>query len=129
MLPELADARLPGLKMRNTLLEFIMTTRDALSRLLLEATTAWEERSKVMLQLVNVFAGLKEVAVTLDSDTMTAIDLVFRTRSRSHVYTVTLYTGNKRGAGNIEYKALTLEDGKVLVMEPAEFKANDLGML
>ena len=126
MLPELADARLPVLKVRNTLLEFIMTTRDALGRLLVVATTAWEERSKVMLQLVNVFAGLKEVAVTLDSDTMTAIDLIFRTRSRSHVYTVTLYTGNKRGAGKIEYKALTLEDGKVLFMEPAEFKASDL---
>ena len=44
-----------------------------------------------------------------DLDTMKGIDLVFRTRSRSHIYTVNLYTGEKRGGGKLEYNSLTEE--------------------
>ena len=55
------------------------------------------------------------------------MDVVFRTRSRSHVYTITLYTGKKRGDGKIEYKSLS--DSEVGIEEAengVEFKAKDL---
>ena len=77
------------------------------------------------MKIVDLFADLDEVAVNLDQDTMTGIDLVFRTRSRSHIYTVNLYTGEKRGGGKLEYNSLS-DDGKKLSMEPVEFKAKDI---
>ena len=55
------------------------------------------------------------------------MDVVFRTRSRSHVYTITLYTGKKRGDGKIEYKSLSdSESGIEEAEKGVEFKAKDL---
>jgi len=124
MLPELADVRLPGLK-SESLPEFVMASKDALEDKLQQAATAWEERSKEMMKLVDIFADEDGVMVNLDFDTMTGMDIVFRTRSRSHVYTVTLYTGNRRGDCKVEYDSKAC-DGKKVVMKPWEFKANDL---
>ena len=45
-----------------------------------ESATAWEERSGVMLKLVDIFADVEGVMVNLDFDTMTGMDIVFRTR-------------------------------------------------
>ena len=53
------------------------------------------------------------------------MDVVFRTRSRSHVYTITLYTGKKRGDGKIEHKSLS-EGGIEEAEKAVEFKAKDL---
>ena len=53
------------------------------------------------------------------------MDVVFRTRSRSHVYTITLYTGKKRGDGKIEHKSLS-EGGIEEAENGVEFKAKDL---
>ena len=52
------------------------------------------------------------------------MDVVFRTRSRSHVYTITLYTGKKRGDGKIEHKSLS-EGGIEEAEKGTEFKAKD----
>ena len=53
------------------------------------------------------------------------MDVVFRTRSRSHVYTITLYTGKKRGDGKIEYRSLS-EGGAEEAEKGVEFKAKDI---
>ena len=124
MLPELAEVRLPGLK-SESLPEFVMASKDALEDKLQQAATAWEERSKVMLKLVDIFADTEGVVVNLNFDTMTGMDIVFRTRSTSHVYTVTLTTGNRRGECKVDYNSLS-DDGKKIGMKPWEFKANDL---
>ena len=63
-----------------------------------------------MLKIVDLFADLDGVAVNLDSDTMTGLDIVFRTATKSHVYTVTLHTGTERGDGMIEYFAQKEDD-------------------
>ena len=54
-----------------------------------------------MLKLVEIFADMEGVMVNLDFDTMTGMDIVFRTRSKSHVYTVTLYTGGRVWGGSL----------------------------
>ena len=73
MLPELADVRLPGMKSDDTVLEFVMTSKQELEEKLCNATTAWEERSSVLLNVVDVFADVEGVAVNLDSNTMTGM--------------------------------------------------------
>ena len=73
MLPELADVRLPGMKSDDTVLEFVMTSKQELEEKLCSATTAWEERSSVLLNVVDVFADVEGVAVNLDSNTMTGM--------------------------------------------------------
>ena len=111
--------------MSESLPEFVNASKDALEEKLQEAATAWEERSKVMLKLVDIFADVEEVMVNLDFDTMTGMDIVFRTRSKSHVYTVSLYTGNKRGDCKVAFKSL-LESGKIQEFKPWEWKAREL---
>ena len=124
MLPELADVRLPALK-SESLTEFVVASKDALEEKLQEAVTAWEERSMVMLKLVDTFADVGGVAVNLNFDTMTGLDIVFRTRSKSHVYTVSLYTGNRRGDCKVAFKS-QLESGKIHEFKPWEKKAKEL---
>merc|ERR1719397_1915568 len=80
-----------------------MASKYALEEKLQQATTAWEERSKEMLKLLDIFADEEGVVVNLNFDTMTGMDIVFRTRSTSHVYTVTLTTGNRRGECKVDY--------------------------
>jgi len=125
MLPELADVRLPTFKLSENLAEFVNRSKDTLEEKLVEATTAWEERSIVMLKLVENFADTEGVVVNLDFDTMTGMDIVFRTRKKSHVYTVILYTGNKRGDCKVEHCTQTL-DGQQLNFQPDELKAKQL---
>ena len=67
----MSDENLPG---------FVNVSKDALEEKLQEAATAWEERSGVMLKLVDIFADVEGVMVNLDFDTMTGMDIVFRTR-------------------------------------------------
>ena len=111
--------------MSESLPEFVNNSKDALEEKLQEAATAWEERSKVMLKLVDIFADVEGVAVNLDLDTMLGMDIVFRTRSKSHVYEVTLYTGNKRGDCKVTFKSL-LENGTMKQFKPMEIKAKEL---
>ena len=125
MLPELADVRLSPLKSSESLPEFVNSSKDSLEEKLQEAATAWEERAMVMLKLVDIFADVEGVAVNLDFDTMTGMDIVFRTRSKSHVYTVSLYTGNKRGDCKVAYSSQS-EDGKKQHWKPTELKAKEL---
>ena len=123
MLPELADVRLPSLK-SESVPEFVNSSKEALQMKLNRAITAWEERSDVMLKLVDVFADMEGVMVNLDFDTMTGMDIAFRTRSKSHIYTVALYTGNKRGDCKVECNSKT-EDGKKSI-SGVEFNAQEL---
>jgi len=112
MLPELADVRLPSFKSETeSFPEFVNSSKDVLQTKLSMAVTAWEERSDVMLKLVDTFADMEEVMVNLDFDTMTGMDIVFRTRSKSYIYTVALFTGIRRGDCGVEYTSRT-EDGK-----------------
>ena len=110
MFPELADVRLPSMKPDDDFVEFVTTSKEGLERHLQTAYDAWEERSKVMLKIVYLLADLDGVAVNLDSDTMTGLDIVFRTATKSHVYTVTLHTGTERGDGMIECFAQKEDD-------------------
>ena len=112
----MSDENLPG---------FVNVSKDALEEKLQEAATAWEERSGVMLKLVDIFADVEGVMVNLDFDTMTGLDIVFRTRSKSHVYTVSLYTGNRRGDCKVAFKS-QLESGKIHEFKPWEKKAKEL---
>ena len=110
MFPELAEVRLPSMKNEDDFVEFVTTSKEELEGHLQTANDAWEERSKVMLKIVDLFADLDGVAVNLDSDTMTGLDIVFRTATKNHVYTVTLHTGTERGDGKIEYFAQKEDD-------------------
>ena len=110
MFPELTEVRLPSMKPEDDFVEFVTTSKEELEGHLQTANDAWEERSKVMLKIVDLFADLDGVAVNLDSDTMTGLDIVFRTATKSHVYTVTLHTGTERGDGKIEYFAQKEDD-------------------
>lgn len=123
MLPELADVRLPSFK-SESFPEFVNSSKEALQMKLCMATTAWGERSDVMLKLVDTFADIEGVMVNLDFDTMTGMDIVFRTRSKSHIYTVALFTGNRRGDCEVKYISRT-EDGKEMKAS-SEFKAKEL---
>ena len=110
MFPELAEVRLPSMKAEDDFVEFVTTSKEELEGHLQTANDAWEERSKVMLKIVDLFADLDGVAVNLDSDTMTGLDIVFRTATKSYVYTVTLHTGTERGNGKIEHFAQKEDD-------------------
>ena len=57
-------------------------------------------------------------------ETLAGMDVVFRTRSKSHVYTITLFTGKRRGDGKIDYKSLS-EGGIEEAEKAVEFKAMD----
>ena len=57
-------------------------------------------------------------------ETLVGMDVVFRTRSKSHVYTITLFTGKRRGDGKIDYKSLS-EGGIEEAEKAVEFKAMD----
>ena len=110
MFPELPEVCLPSMKNEDDFVEFVTTSKEELEGHLQTANDAWEERSKVMLKIVDLFADLDGVAVNLDSNTMTGLDIVFRTATKSHVYTVTLHTGTERGNGMIEYFAQKEDD-------------------
>ena len=123
MLPELADVRLPSLK-SESFPEFVNSSKEALQMKLNMATTAWGERSEVMLKLVDTFADIEGVMVNLDFDTMTGMDIVFRTRSKSHIYTVTLFT--EKGDCKIEYSSQENEGGRTQNWKPNEFSAKEM---
>ena len=123
MLPELADVRLPSLK-SESFPEFVNSSKEALQMKLNMATTAWGERSDVMLKLVDTFADIEGVMVNLDFDTMTGMDIVFRTRSKSHIYTVTLFT--EKGDCKIEYSSQENEGGRTQNWKPNEFSAKEM---
>ena len=57
-------------------------------------------------------------------ETLAGMDVVFRTRSKSHVYTITLFTGKRRGDGKIDYKSLS-EGGIEEAEKAVEFKPKD----
>ena len=125
MLPELADVCLAALKPTESLTEFIISSKDALQEKLEEAATAWEERSMALLKLVDIFQEEDGVALNLDSDTMTCMDIIFRTKSKIHLYTVTLYTGNKKGDCNVAYCSQN-GAGEKQNWKPTELKAKEL---
>ena len=125
MFPELADVRLPSMKPEEDFVEFVTNSKEALEAHLNNANSAWEERSKVMLRIVDLFADLDEVAVNLDSDTMAGLDIVFRTPTKSHLYTVTLHAGAERGDGRVEY-FVQKEGEKLEKIQTWEVTAKDL---
>ena len=125
MLPELAEVRFPALQSSENLTEFVNACKDALQGKLDEAATAWEERSKAMLKLVDIFADREGVVVNLDFDTMTGMDIVFRSRNKRHIYTVTFFTGYKRGDCKVEYCS-QMDNGRTENWCPNEFSAEDL---
>ena len=53
------------------------------------------------------------------------MDIVFRTRSKSHIYTVILFTENKRGCCKVEYSSKDRE-GKRVNWKPNEFSAMEM---
>ena len=129
MFPEFADVRLPSMKPEDDFVEFVTNCKETLEGHLHNANSAWEERSKVMLKIVDLFADLDGVAVNLDSDTMAGLDIVFRTPTMSHLYTVTLHAGAERGDGRVEY--FTQKEGekpeKVQTWEATAKKLEDMG--
>ena len=125
MLPELADVRLPSWKSSESLAEFVHSSKEALEEKLQEAATAWEERSKEMLRLVDIFADREGVVVNLDFDTMTGMDIVFRSRNKRHIYTVTFFTGYKRGDCKVEYCS-QMDNGRTENWCANEFSAEEL---
>ena len=77
------------------------------------------------MKIVDLFADLDEVAVNLDSDTMAGLDIVFRTPTKSHLYTVTLHAGAERGDGRVEY-FVQKEGEKLEKIQTWEVTAKDL---
>lgn len=109
MLPELQAVRVAGLgqagNSQETLVEFLANTRQQVEGRLVRAVEAWEERARVMAPLLDAFLGGEEALAYPDLDTMARLDLVFRTETRVHLYTVTLGTGDSRGHCRVEFSA------------------------
>ena len=86
---------------------------------------SWHNWAKVLLGIKNGFADKSAIAVQLNLSKMTGVDIVFRTKSKTHVYTVTMYTGLNSGSGRIVYRSRT-QEGFETTMKLIEFTKIDL---
>ena len=84
MLPELASFSHPGLtiKLVNDLVEFWMHVKDTVGKAIMSAVAGWEDRARLLLQLLKIFEGGDLTVAYLDSSTMSVMDVAFRTQER-----------------------------------------------
>jgi len=95
MLPELSDFSQPGLnaQLAGDLVEFLMHVKDSVNKTISTAVEGWESRAKLLIQIHSIFEDGEIAIPFLDSDTMSVMDLAFRTASRKVVLKIDLPTG------------------------------------
>jgi hypothetical protein len=84
MLPELTNYSQPGLtaKLATDLVEFLMHVKDSVNKAITNAVDGWDARAKLLLQILSIFESGEIAVPYLDSDTMSVMDLAFRTQTK-----------------------------------------------
>jgi len=105
MLPELANYSQPGLdtQLASDLVEFLMHVKDSVNKTISSAVDGWEMRAKLLLQVLSIFEDGEIAIPYLDSDTMSVMDLAFRTASRKVVLKIELPTGYPKDLPKVSY--------------------------
>jgi len=83
MLPELSDYSLSGLNehLATELVELIMHVKDSVNKTIAAAVEGWEARARLLLKVFSVFEDGEIAMPFVDSDSMSAMDLAFRTEA------------------------------------------------
>jgi len=105
MLPELSDFSQPGLnaQLASDLVEFLMHVKDSVNKTISTAVEGWESRAKLLIHIHSIFEDGEIAIPFLDSDTMSVMDLAFRTASRKVVLKIDLPTGYPKDLPKISY--------------------------
>ena len=105
MLPELTDYSLPGLnaQLADDLVEFLMHVKDSVNKTISTAVEGWEARAKLLLAILSIFEDGEIAIPYLDSDTMSVMDLAFRTENRKMLLKIELPTGYPKDSPKISY--------------------------
>jgi len=105
MLPELSDFSQPGLnaQLASDLVEFLMHVKDSVNKTISTAAEGWESRAKLLIHIHSIFEDGEIAIPFLDSDTMSVMDLAFRTASRKVVLKIDLPTGYPKDLPKISY--------------------------
>jgi len=105
MLPELSDFSQPGLnaQLASDLVEFLMHVKDSVNKTISTAAEGWELRAKLLIHIHSIFEDGEIVIPFLDSDTMSVMDLAFRTASRKVVLKIDLPTGYPKDLPKVSY--------------------------
>jgi len=92
MLPEITNYSQPGLtaKLATDLVEFLMHVKDSVNRAISNAVDGWEARAKLLLQILSIFESGEIAVPYLDSETMSVMDLAFRTQTRKMMLKIEL---------------------------------------
>jgi len=88
MLPEVAKFNHPGLsdKLATTnLVEFLMYVKESVDKTISDAVAGWERRSRLLLLVYSIFEDGEQALVYLDYNTMTIVELAFRSASDKHM--------------------------------------------
>lgn len=103
MLPELKEISLPDLK-EHSFSEVVTSVLGHLETELEEAVVAWKARANLLLSILVDFQGREGMNCSIDYDTMTSVDLVFRSEDTYHLLIIKLETDHKLMEGSIEYR-------------------------
>jgi len=105
MLPELANYSQPGLdaQLASDLVEFLMHVKDSVNKTISTAVEGWESRAKLLIQILSIFEDGEIAIPYLDSDTMSVMDLAFRTACRKVVLKIELPTGYPKDLPKVSY--------------------------
>jgi len=95
MLPEMANYSLSGItaKLASDLVSFLMHMKDTVNGTIATAVDGWENRARLLLQLLSIFEDGELAVPYLDSSTMSVMDLAFRTKERRAMLRVELPGG------------------------------------
>jgi len=83
MLPEITNYSQPGLtaKLATDLVEFLMHVKDSVNKAIINAVDGWEARARLLLHILSIFESGQIAVPYLDSDTMSVMDLAFRSKT------------------------------------------------
>ena len=102
---ELTDCSLPGLnaQLADDLVEFLMHVKDSVSKTISTAVDGWEARAKLLLPILSIFEDGEIAIPYLDSDTMSVMDLAFRTEKRKVLLKIELPSGYPKDLPKVSY--------------------------
>jgi hypothetical protein len=97
MLPELAETRLPALDNTETLAQFINYSKERLDQVLEQAVANWWWRANLLEPVLHNFEAGEQVTIAnLDTDTMSAMDVAWRTRKRAYLMNIVIKAEEKK---------------------------------
>jgi len=121
MLPDLNEVKVQVLKEKKTLFDIVTSSLEQLDTGLEVALAAWQFRAKILLRVMANFHGREGMLNMLDYDTMTALDLIFRTEQKCYLVTVIMGTGQHDREGKIEYRYQLLDEKQKIVNDKTDF--------